>query len=55
MPNQLIEFCACYEALRQEPLPQYGESLCINITGVRYRVGRIISESVDHSLRRAYL
>lgn len=57
MPNRLIEFCACYEALREEPLPPYEdeEDRSIRITGIRYRVGRIISESVNHSLRRVYL
>jgi hypothetical protein len=57
MPNRLIEFCPCYEALREEPLPPYEdeEDRSIRITGIRYRVGRIISESVNHSLRRVYL
>ena len=57
MPNRLIEFCACYEALREEPLPPYEdeEDPSIRITGIRSVSDKSSLRSVNHSLRRVYL
>jgi hypothetical protein len=52
MPNRLIEYCACYEALREKPLLAYGDDPLFNTPAVRHRIGRIISESLDRSLTR---
>jgi hypothetical protein len=52
MPNRLIEFCACYEVLREKPLPSYEEDPFFNLPVIRQRIGQIISEAADPSLKR---
>jgi hypothetical protein len=51
MPNRLIEFRACYAALKEKPLPAYELDPLFDRPVVRQRIGRIIAEAANPSLK----
>jgi hypothetical protein len=54
MPNRLVEFRACYEALRTQPLSLYGDEPFCDSPGIRRRVGEIIAGGANDLLKSSY-
>jgi hypothetical protein len=53
MPNRLIEFGACYEALRTQPLALYEEDPLCGSPAIRRRIGEIIAGAANPLLKAA--
>jgi uncharacterized protein YndB with AHSA1/START domain len=51
MPNRLIEFRACYAALKEKPLPTYALDPFFDRPVIWQRIGRIIAEAANPSLK----
>ncbi len=58
MPHRLIDsdrdFCAGYEVLREEPLPPYERDPFFDDLLIWQRIGQLIAEAMDPSLKRRY-
>lgn len=54
MPNRLIEFGACYEALRTQPLALYEEDPLCGSPAIRRRIGEIIAGAANPLLKSSY-
>jgi len=54
MPDRLIEFRACYEALRAQPLPPYADDPFYDLAVIRRRIGAIIAEAANQSLKSGW-
>ena len=54
MPDRLIEFHACYEALRAQPLSLYGDDPVCDSPAIRRRIGEIIAEAANQSLKGSW-
>ena len=48
MQNRQTELDACFEALREEPLPAYEHDPFLVTPGIEHRVGRIIAAAAEH-------
>jgi hypothetical protein len=48
MQNTPPDFGACFETLREEPLPAYEHDPFLVTPGIEHRVGRIIAASAGH-------
>jgi hypothetical protein len=55
MPNRLVEFRACYDALKATPLLAYEIDPFFDLPVIRQRIGRIIAEAANPSLKAPLL
>ena len=54
MPNRLVEFRACYEALLTRPLFLYEDDPLCDSPAIRRRVGEIIAGGANQLLKSSY-